>query len=123
MVKRIGYLNGVDAMVLTRLSAKGIGTLPLSNGWDDHGKYIAHVTPADGFSAIVAPFHKVMAAPGDPVGPKDVLTSVIDSGIPLLIVAPKEVHAQAAVQLNNKHVEFVEPEKLLDRLKVILKLK
>lgn len=122
MVKRIGYLNGVDPMVLTRLSAEGIGTLPLSNGWDDHGKYIAHVTPADGFSAIVAPLHKVMAAPGDPVGPKDVLTSVMDSGIPLFIVAPKEIHKKARGIINEENIQFVDPKDLFQELRKALKL-
>lgn len=122
MSKRIGYLNGVDAMILTTLSAEGIGTLPLSNGWDDHGKYLAHVTPADGFSAIVTPLHKIAGTPGDPVGPRDVITSVVESNIPLLVVAPKAIHKKARAQISEENIKFVDPENLLDELKKILKL-
>ncbi|RKZ30594.1 hypothetical protein DRQ36_04980 [bacterium] len=122
MAKRIGYLSGTDAMVLTRIAAEGIGTIPLSNGWDDHGKYIAHITPADGLSLIVAPFHKVMAAPGDPVGPKDVLTSALEAAIPILIVAPEDVQIKIRKFLKNRKVEFVTPENLLETMKSILKV-
>jgi len=123
MVKRIGYLNGIDSVVLTRLSVMGVGTLPFSNGWDDHGKYIAHITPADGISAIIAPFHKIMASPGDPVGPSDVLTSVLESEIPVILVVPKELHGRARKMLSDKNVQFVAPVDLMDALIKLLKIK
>ncbi len=122
MILRIGYFCGTDPMVLTRLAAEGIGTIPLSNGWDDHGKYVAHVTPADGFSAIIGPFHKVMAAPGDPVCPRDILSPAIDAGIPIILVAPFDVQEKARALLGKREVKLIMPEDLWDEMKQLLGL-
>jgi len=123
MVKRIGYLNGIDPMVLSVLAANGIGTIPISNGWDDHGKYIAHITEADGLSAVIAPFHKVIAAPGDPVGPHDVLSPAIDNGIPVLLVIPKKVMKKARNILPRPEPILITPDTLLAKLFGILEIK
>ena len=109
-------------MVLTRLAAEAIGTIPVSNGWDDHGKYVAHVTQIDNFSAIIGPFHKVMAAPGDPICPKDILSPAIDAGIPIILTAPYDVQEKARRLLGKREVKLVTPEELLDEVKQLLGL-
>jgi hypothetical protein len=122
MVRRIGYLAGTDSTTLTRIAIDGVGTIPLSNGWDDHGKYLAHITLSDGLSAIVAPFHKISAAPGDPVGPHDILSPAIDAGIPVLVIVPEDIKDKVVGMLTRKEAEPVSPEKLYIRLKEILKI-
>ena len=56
----IGYLEGTDPLVLSRLAVKGIGTLPLSNGFDNHGKFINTITEHDQISLVVGYLHKIM---------------------------------------------------------------
>ncbi len=49
----VGYLEGTDPRVLTKLAAKGIGTTPISNGFDSYGKYVNHLTSQDGISVVI----------------------------------------------------------------------
>jgi len=37
MSKTVGYFEGTDPLLLNKLVARGIGTLPISNGFDSHG--------------------------------------------------------------------------------------
>ena len=55
---RIGYFEGTDPLLLTRLAVEGIETLPLSNTWDHYGKYVNHLY-RDEVDVIVGYLHKV----------------------------------------------------------------
>ena len=59
-MKIIGYMLGTDPEVLTQLLLEGYETLPLSNGYDNHGKYITHLTTEDHISLIVGYLHKFL---------------------------------------------------------------
>ena len=52
-MKTIGYMEGTNSELLTNLLVDGVDTLPLSNGWDNHGKFIAHISRTDHISAVV----------------------------------------------------------------------
>ena len=56
----VGYLEGTDPVMLSRLAAGGVGTLPLSNGVDNHGKFINAITERDEIDLVVGPLHKIM---------------------------------------------------------------
>ena len=58
-MKIVGYLDGTDGLFLTNLAIKGVDTLPLSNGWDNHGKYLGHITKQDNIALVVGYLHKV----------------------------------------------------------------
>jgi len=44
LLLRVGYFEGTDPLLLTKLSAEGIETLPIGNTWDGHRKYVNHLS-------------------------------------------------------------------------------
>lgn len=114
----VGYLEGTDGLVLTRLAARGIGTVPISNGFDGHGKYINHLVPSDHVALVVGFLHKLLPAPERVMAPKDLLFSCMTHGIPVLIVVPKADHEAAQKSLGEaaRHVKLVDPADLYDAI-------
>ncbi len=114
----VGYLEGTDPEVLTRLAIRGIGTLPLSNGADNHGKYIAHLTPADGVSLVVGYLHKLTPIAGMGLKPADMLFACKTHNIPVLLIVPREDHDKARTVLDEviDYVKCVDPAELYDRI-------
>ncbi len=107
----VGYLEGTDPLLLTRLAVQGIGTLPLSNGFDMHGKYINHLTRQDGVSVVVGYLHKVLPTPGMTLTPRDLLFACMTHGIPVVLIAEKSSHEQARLLLGEAagHVRLADP--------------
>lgn len=95
----VGYLEGTDALVLTKLAVKGIGTYPLSNGFDGHGKNIFLLRREDGVSLVAGPLHKVLPTPGLTLTMHDLLYACLANRIPVVLVAEKDDHEEA-----KKHV-------------------
>ncbi len=114
----IGYLEGTDPVVLTRLAAKGVGTLPLSNGFDTHGKYVVHLTPQDGVSVIVGYLHKVLPVNGVNVTPRDLLFACVTHEIPVLLIVEKQFHDSARGRLGEvcDRVKLVDPADLYEAI-------
>jgi hypothetical protein len=110
----IGYLEGTDPLILTRLAAAGIGTLPLSNGLDMHGRYVNHLTRQDGVGAVVGYLHKVLPYNGAPVSPRDLLYACLTHDIPVLLIVG-EAEQEAARKLLGEvrdRVQLVDPANL-----------
>ncbi len=114
----VGYFEGTDPVVLTRLAAKGIGTLPLSNGFDAHGKYVVHLTPQDGISVIVGYLHKVLPTNGVNVTPRDLLFACTTHNIPVLLIAETPFHDAARGRLGDvcDRVRLVDPAELYEAI-------
>lgn len=114
----VGYLEGTDALVLTRLAARGIGTVPISNGFDGHGKYINHLVPSDHIAVVVGYLHKLLPVPERGMAPKDLLFSCMTHAIPVLIVVPRAEHKAAAQLLGEAapHLRLVDPTELYDAI-------
>ncbi len=110
----VGYLEGTDPLLLTRLAVQGIGTLPLSNGFDLHGKYINHLTRQDGISVVVGYLHKVLPTPGMTITPRDLLFACMTHGIPVVLIAEKALQEQAYRLLGEAvaYVRLVDPADL-----------
>lgn len=110
----VGYFEGTDPVVLTRLAAKGIGTLPLSNGFDVHGKYINHLTRQDGVTVVVGYLHKVMPTNGVAVSPRDLLFACITNDIPVVLIAEAAFHSDARDRLGEvrDRVRLADPAEL-----------
>jgi len=114
----VGYLEGVDPLVLTRLAVRGIGTLPVSNGFDSHGKFINAITERDEIDVIVGYLHKLLRTQRQGFLVDDLLDACYSCRIPILVIVPRE-HQERAQQLlgpATERVLLVEPLELYDQV-------
>ena len=118
-MKIVGYFAGTDPAILTKLAATGIGVLPLGNGYDNHGKYIGHITKAENIGVVVGYIHKVLMIPGGSLGPKDILFSCKINEIPVVLMACEEDIQGGSEQLGKakEYVTVVTPGKAYDTIK------
>jgi len=116
--KIVGYLEGTDSFVLTELVAKGYETLPLSNGYDGHGKYIGLVTKYDNIAVVIGYLHKVIPLSDQSITTRDMLYSCKVHNIPVILIVPEAVQDNARKILGDiaDEVELVDPGQLLDRI-------
>ncbi|MBD3285287.1 hypothetical protein GF359_02630 [candidate division WOR-3 bacterium] len=117
-MKKIGYLEGTDPTLLTKLAIAGHGTLPLGNGWDNHGKYVNHLSKEDNIDAVVGYFHKVFPPEGEPQGPGDMLFACRSHKIPVFLLVNKENQKEAKSTLKSigRGVTLVDPAEAFDAL-------
>ena len=121
-MKIVGYMDGTNSEVLTNLFLAGFETLPLSNGWDNNGKYIAHVSRNDDISLIIGYLHKFF-----PIAKQfdlgDMLSAVKIYRIPLLFIVPESKQAKAKKLLDKKGLKykFADPAEITDVALGILK--
>lgn len=111
----IGYMEGTDPNLLSTLCAQGHETLPLGNGSDGHGKYIAHLTATDDISVVIAYLHKLAPVSGmEHISIDDRLFACRMHNIPVLLVVPEEYKEQARSKLEEteEYVELVSPKEL-----------
>lgn len=111
----IGYMEGTDPDLLSSLCAQGNDTLPLGNGTDGHGKYIAHVTRSDGFDVIISYLHKLVSVTGmEHVSIDDRLFACRRHDIPVIIVVPDKFKKKAKEKMDESrdYVDLVSPEEL-----------
>ena len=124
-MKTIGYFDGTDSILLTKLAASGLCTLPLGNEWDNHGKIASHLEP-DEVNLIIAYLHKLLP-PRDEVKrpiplPIDLLYPAKTYDIPVLVVVPKEFHKKAKNLLGEAadFVNLVTPDELEENVRKII---
>ncbi len=129
-MKIVGYFEGTDPYVLTRLVAEGYGTLPLANPWDNHGKVCSRIEPGE-LNLIIGYLHKLLPpvatskkdtdstskmgiGPSKDISPFDLLYPAKSNSIPVLVVAPFDCHDEAKELLGEaaEFVTFVRPEEL-----------
>ena len=104
-MKIVGYMLGTDPDVLTQLLLEGYETLPLSNGYDNHGKYITHLTTEDHISLIVGYLHKFFPIAAQ-FSMTDLLKSVRVNRIPVVFIVPKEMHDKAEKLVADKGIDY-----------------
>ena len=122
MSKTVGYFEGTGPLLLNKLVARGIGTLPLSNGYDSHGKPVGFLTKQDGIDLVVGYFYKVAPPKDMALSIKDILFGCVSYQIPVLLIAKEEIH-DAAKQIGGgvpDGVKLVPPEKILDEVLKVL---
>ncbi|MCP4631457.1 MAG: hypothetical protein GY855_00915 [candidate division Zixibacteria bacterium] len=104
-MKTVGYFEGTNPEVLSQLMLSGYETIPLSNGWDNHGKNITHITSADKISLIVGYIHKFI-----PVSQihsmADLLSPMKVNKIPVIFIAPKAMHDKARKLLVGRGLKY-----------------
>lgn len=110
----VGYLQGVDPLLLTRFAVRGIGTLPISNGFDNHGKFINAITERDGIDLIVGHLHKVLRTQRQGFLVEDILQACLDCDIPVLVIVPQADHvaAQSLLGKIGDCVDLVAPDQV-----------
>jgi hypothetical protein len=108
-MKKIGYMDGTDPLLLTKLAVAGVETAPLGNGYDNVGRYLGYINPADGIDAVVGYFHKFLP--------------LEDSNIPVFVVVPKEDAAKAKEEMGDcgSNVKFVDPADVTGELMKLVK--
>jgi hypothetical protein len=114
----IGYMEGTDPVVLTRLAVRGVGTLPVSNGTDNHGKFMTTISERDGIDLVVGYLHKIMRTAHQGFLTKDLLQACLDRHIPVLIVVPEAEQADARRVLGpvSESIVLVDPGALYDEI-------
>ena len=120
----VGYLEGTNPVVLTRLSARGVGTLPVGNGIDNHGKFLATISERDEIDLVVGYLHKIMRTPQQGFLTQDLLQTCLEYHIPVLVIGPEAENAMArpAIGPVSASDTLVEPSALYDEIDRVLQL-
>lgn len=126
-MKTVGYFDGTDSALLTKIAAHGFFTLSLGNQWDGHGKVATHLEPGE-VDLIIAYLHKLLIPRGEEPGPVPspvrLLYSAKTYNIPILVIVDKSHHKRAKDVLGEatEIEEFVAPEELDGKVCEILGL-
>jgi hypothetical protein len=122
-MKKIGYMDGTDPLLLSKIAAAGVETAPLGNGYDNAGRYIGYINPADGIDAVVGYFHKFIPLDGANVCAADLLKPCQIHKIPVYIIAAKEDQASAKKIMGDcgPTIKFVDPGEVAGELMKLVK--
>ncbi len=122
-MKIVGYMEGTNSEVLTNLFLEGIETLPLSNSWDNHGKFIAHIMKNDDINLVVGYLHKFIPhAKQFDIG--DLFSSIRVYRIPVVIIVPKKLQDKAKKRVpKGIKYTFADPDEITDVILGVLKPK
>ncbi|MGY5877310.1 MAG: hypothetical protein RTU30_16275 [Candidatus Thorarchaeota archaeon] len=130
-MKIVGYFDGTDSILLTKLVLKGYGTIPIANDWDGAGKIASHLEPGD-VDLIVGYLHKIVAPVRESASgvdkyrglkPYDLLYPAKAYHIPALLIVPAEEHKNAKKILEDaaEFVTLVTPENAEEKILELLK--
>jgi hypothetical protein len=115
---RVGYFEGTDPLLLAKLAAEGVETLPVANTWDGHGKYVNHLSKGE-VNVVVGYFHKVIPALQERTKPADLLFACKNFDIPVVLVAPAPLREKAKKILGDvgAKVYVAAPDELEDEIR------
>jgi hypothetical protein len=121
-MKVVGYMEGTNPHLLTSVILEGFETLPLSNGWDNHGKHLTLLNPADNISVVVGNLYKFVRLDDESIM-SAMLATVKAYDIPVVFVVEKEWQAAAKKLINDKDLKYVmaDPKELKDIVMKYLK--
>jgi hypothetical protein len=115
---RVGYFEGTDPLLLSKLAAEGVETLPVANTWDGHGRMVNHLTKGE-VNVVVGYLHKVI--PAEPLR-TSALSIMVDNllsackvhNIPVLLIVPAALREKAEKILSGTEVKIciVSPEQV-----------
>jgi len=126
MRKVIGYFEGTDSRLLTDLVCDGYDTLPISNGFDNHGMHVRIINNENRVDVLVGYVHKIYSPHGNtPAGAvtyQDVFHLCRTFDIPLVLEVDRDLHDKARALFVNAPpgVRFVDPSETLETVKKIL---
>ena len=61
MRKIVGYFDGTDSTLLTGLVCDGYDTVPISNGFDNHGMHVRIINNENKVDLLIGYVHKIFA--------------------------------------------------------------
>jgi hypothetical protein len=113
LLTRVGYFEGTDPILLSKLAAEGVETLPVANAKDGHGKYVNHLGKGE-VNVVVGYLHKVIPAEEERAKPADVLFACKTWDIPVVLIAPPASHEKALKALGEigPNIHVVAPEQV-----------
>lgn len=120
--KVVGYFEGTDPLLLTKLVVNGIDTFPVSNGYDNHGKQVAYLTKKDGVDVVVGYFHKAVPTEGMEMTIRDIFFACGHYNIPALLIVPDDLHSSAAKSTGGlpDGIKLVSPANIFDEVMKII---
>ena len=99
MTKIVGYFDGTDSALLTDLVCDGYDTLPISNGFDNHGMHVRIINNENRVDVLVGYVHKIYSPEGStPPGAvtyQDVFHVCRTFDIPLVLEVDADLHDKA----------------------------
>lgn len=126
MRKVVGYFEGTDSTLLTDLVCDGYDTVPISNGFDNHGMHVRIINNENRIDALIGYVHKVYA-PEDGVSTggvtyQDIFHVVGNFNIPLILEVHNGLQETARALFDNvpSVVQFVDPKDMLATIRGIL---
>ncbi len=126
MRKNVGYFEGTDSALLTDLVCDGYDTVPISNGFDNHGMHVRIINNENRMDVLVGYVHKIYASDDDvqtgAVTYQDVFHVCRTFEIPLILCVHEGLQDKARQLFKDipDVVEFVDPDDVLERIKEIL---
>lgn len=123
-MKRVGYLEGTDSIYLTRLAARGVDTLPLGNGADNHGKYIGFIDKSDSLDLVITYFHKIATLTDQGSQPDDLLKACALNNIPVVVIVPNELQDNARDYLKDvtAQTHLIDPADVMVQVRELLSI-
>ena len=126
MRKTIGYFDGTDSTLLTGLVCEGYDTLPISNGFDNHGMHVRIINNENRVDVLVGYLHKIYSpagmTPSGVVTYQDVFHVCRTFDIPLVLVVDRDLHDKARALFVDTPpcVKLVDPSEALKVVRQIL---
>jgi hypothetical protein len=127
MRKVIGYFDGTDSALLTDLVCDGYDTLPISNGFDNHGMHVRIINNENRVDLLIGYLHKIYSPEGStPAGAvtyQDVFHVCRTFDIPLILEVSGDLHDKARALFVDAPppVRLVDPSNALSTIREILK--
>lgn len=126
MTKIVGYFDGTDSALLTDLVCDGYDTLPISNGFDNHGMHVRIINNENRVDVLVGYVHKIYSAEGStPPGAvtyQDVFHVCRTFNIPLVLEVDADLHDKARALFVDAppSVQYADPTETLSTVRRIL---
>jgi hypothetical protein len=126
MRKTIGYFDGTDSALLTDLVCEGYDTLPISNGFDNHGMHVRIINNENRVDVLVGYLHKIYSpdgmTPSGAVTYQDVFHVCRTFEIPLILEVDRDLHDKAKALFVDTPpcVKLVDPSETLKVVRRIL---
>lgn len=114
--KRVGYFDGTDSRLLTYLICHGYDTIPISNGYDGHGRYVRRINENNRFDLLIGYLHKVWSPKEAETHYQDIVHICRAFRMPLLLEVPRELQDRARALLEEMpdEVRFADPSEILE---------
>lgn len=126
MTKVIGYFDGTDSALLTDLVCDGYDTLPISNGFDNHGMHVRIINNENRVDVLIGYVHKIYSPEGStPQGAityQDVFHVCRTFDVPLVLLVDHDLSEKAEALFDDipDCAFFVDPADALSKVREFL---